>query len=62
MCNGYNMNLDSGPRVSLNGCIKEAKAMQCVDHRTISLRGYLKEELRGNLRMYLENMSFGFRR
>jgi len=37
------MNLDNGPRVSLNDCIKEANAMQCGDHRTISLRGYLKK-------------------
>ena len=55
------MNLDSGPRVSLNDCKKEAKAMQCGDHRTISLRGYLKEELRGNLRTYLENTSLDLR-
>jgi hypothetical protein len=55
------MNLDSGPRVSLNDCMKEAKAMQCGDHRTISLRGYLKEELRGNLKMYLENISLDLR-
>jgi hypothetical protein len=51
------MNLDSGPRVSLNDCIKEAKAKQWGDHRTISLRGYFKEELRGNLRTHLENIS-----
>ena len=30
--------------------------MQCGDHCTISLRGYLKE-LTGNLRTYLENIS-----
>ena len=52
------MNLDSGPRVSLNDCIKEANTTQCGDHRTISLRGYLKEELRGNLRTCLENIKF----
>ena len=36
---------------------KDAKTKQCGDHRTISLRGYLREELRGNLRTYLENIT-----